>query len=367
MFDLFLHCAIVLLGGSWGIALQTFERRIIVMKKLTLTLIASVVALIGFAAPAFAAETVNFKMTADQPSLRDPSKKDTYTVGLSDKQIETNLKLTCTAGQTGYWKRTDESCSVSGTGSVVGNGKKIQRVQYSGGWIVKDTGFTDAGTMSVNYLAVGKVPSSNGTFGGNLNLKPENPSSTMEVFKQAILKKIGATAASGELINKAVDTIEFSAFAIPSSGMPSDKGCTWTGNMAFAYQTNSWIMDVSATCNGKVYPLKGNMPWSETEGVADQTEYNLTLTLPSANLSADDALFANPDGDTDLFAAADGISGQIIMKQSQMVTVKVDGEDTTVPVLIDATGTLTGTNVPIELVRSLGVFIGVLSRTFFGA
>ena len=34
---------------------------------------------------------------------------------------------------------------------------------------------------------------------------------------------------------------------------------------------------------------------------------------------------------------------------------------------IDATGTLTGQNVPLEVVRSFGTIIGVLSRTFFGA
>jgi hypothetical protein len=34
---------------------------------------------------------------------------------------------------------------------------------------------------------------------------------------------------------------------------------------------------------------------------------------------------------------------------------------------IDATGTLSGQNVPLEAVRSLGTIIGVLSRTFFGA
>jgi hypothetical protein len=137
--------------------------------------------------------------------------------------------------------------------------------------------------------------------------------------------------------------------------------------MAFAYQTNSWIIDVAATCNGKVYPLKGNMPWTESTEVDNQTEYNLILALPSANLTADEALFANPDGDSDLFSAADGITGQIIMKQSSIVTTKVDGVDTEVPMLIDATGTLEGQNVPIETVRSLGMLIGVLSRTFFGA
>lgn len=340
------------------------------MKKFIL--IASV-ALCVIGSSAFGAETpvvggtVNFKMMADQQSLRDASKKDTYTVDLADKQMETNLQLTCSAGVTGMISRSDESCAIKGTGHVLGGGKRFMRSQYAGGWIVKPDGFTNAGTMKVNYLAVGKVSASDAVFGGNLNLKPENPSTKTDFFKQKILKKIGATAASGTLIDQRVDTVEFSAFAIPSSGMPSDKGCAWSGNMAFSYQTESWIIDVSALCGGKVYPLKGNMPWVESQGVENQTEYNLTLTLPSPDMSADDALFANPDGDASLFESADGISGQIIMKQANLVMTKVDGEDTEVPVSIDASGSLTGTNIPIDTVRSLSMLIGVLSRTFFGA
>ncbi|MFM2374282.1 MAG: hypothetical protein RLZZ234_277 [Candidatus Parcubacteria bacterium] len=334
------------------------------MKKFALF---AMVALCTYAPQIAVADVVNFSMNADQQSLRDSAKKDSYTVGLSDKQVETQLKLICTAGTTSYFKRKDETCAISGTGAVVGGGKKHQRVQYAGGFIVKTDGHTDAGTMKVNYLAVGKVPASEGGFGGNLKLKPENPSSKTEVFKQSILKKIGGSSADGSLIDQRIDTIEFSAFAVPSSGMPSDRGCTWTGNMAFSYQTESWIIDVAATCSNKVYTLKGNMPWVESVGVENQTEYNLMLALPSANLTADEALFANPDGDADLFSAADGITGQIIMRQSSMVTTKVDGEDTEVPMLIDATGTLEGQNVPIETVRSLGMLIGVLSRTFFGA
>ena len=95
--------------------------------------------------------------------------------------------------------------------------------------------------------------------------------------------------------------------------------------------------------------------------------YDLTLTLPSADAASDDALFAAPSGDTDLFAAADGISGQIIMKEGGKVTVEVDGQPEELASEIDASGTLNGQNVPLEAVRSLATLIGVMSRTFFGA
>lgn len=138
--------------------------------------------------------------------------------------------------------------------------------------------------------------------------------------------------------------------------------------MAFAYQTNSWIMDLTAQCSGKDYVLKGNMPWTKTPGVANQTQYDLTLTLPSAAISSDAALFANAtSGDSQMFAQADGITGQIIMKESNVVHVAVDGKDTEVPANIDAAGSFTGQNVPLETVRSFATLAGIMSRTFFGA
>lgn len=108
------------------------------------------------------------------------------------------------------------------------------------------------------------------------------------------------------------------------------------------------------------------MPFTETPNAGNQHQYDLILTLPSDS-GTDDALFTEPTGDTDLFAAADGISGQIIMKESAFVDVEVDGVMDKVASDIDATGSLTGQNVPIEAVRSLATILGILSRTFFGA
>jgi hypothetical protein len=141
----------------------------------------------------------------------------------------------------------------------------------------------------------------------------------------------------------------------------------WNGNMAYSYQTESWFIDIAAKCNGKDYPLKGNMPFTLTPNVGNQHQYDLTMTLPTADAATDDALFTAPEGDADLFAAADGISGQIIMKESGYVDVEVDGQVDKLATEIDATGSLTGQNVPLEAVRSFGMIVGILSRTFFGA
>jgi hypothetical protein len=316
---------------------------------------------------AIAADTLNFTMKASMPSLRDAALKDSFTVGLSDPKIDTTLKIICQAAQGGIISGTNESCAVTGNGALINpaNGQKLQRTQYAGGWVVKSDGFTDGAQLSVNYLALGKVAASNARFAGSLMLKPENPSTTASLLRDSILKKIKTTESG--LIDERVDTVQFNNFTVPSAGLPSDKGCVWNGDMVYSYQTESWFMELKAKCSGKEYPLKGNMPFTETPNVGNQHQYDLTLTLPGAEEGSDDALFAQPTGDADLFAAADGISGQIIMKESAFVDVEVDGKMDKLASEIDATGTLNGQNVPLEAVRSLGTIIGILSRTFFGA
>ena len=314
-----------------------------------------------------AADTLNFTMKASMPSLRDATRKDTFTVGLADKQVDTTLKIICQGATAGIISGQNESCAVTGNGALINpaNQQKLQRTQYAGGWVVKSDGFTDGTTMSVNYLALGKVSASTGAFSGSMMLKPENPSTGASLLRDTILKKLKTTESG--LIDERVDTVQFSNFTVPSAGLPSDKGCVWNGNMVYSYQTQSWFIDVTTKCNGKDYPLKGNMPFTETPNVGNQHQYDLTLTLPSADTGSDDALFAKPTGDTDLFAVADGISGQIIMKESSYVDVETDGQTDKVASEIDASGTLNGQNVPLEAVRSLGTIIGIMSRTFFGA
>ena len=316
---------------------------------------------------AFAAEAVNFTMKASQPSLRDKAMKDSFTVGLNDPKVDTTLKIVCQGAQSGLISGTNESCAVTGNGALINpsNGQKLQRTQYAGGWVVKSDGFTDGAQLSVNYLALGKVAASGARFAGSLMLKPENPSTTASLLRDSILKRIKTTESG--LIDERVDTVQFNNFTVPSAGLPSDKGCVWNGDMVYSYQTESWFMDLKAKCSGKEYPLKGNMPFTETPNVGNQHQYDLVLTLPNAEEGSDDALFSQPTGDADLFAAADGISGQIIMKESAFVDVEVDGQVDKLASEIDATGTLTGQNVPFEAVRSFGTIIGILSRTFFGA
>ncbi|MDR3473078.1 MAG: hypothetical protein P4M09_15565 [Devosia sp.] len=325
----------------------------------------------SFAQQAATTAPVSFTTAATMPSLKDNTKEDTFTVGLADAQVVTSLKLTCQAGRSSLLVfHTDRACEVSGNGSIINpaNQQKLQRTQYVGGYTVKADGSTDGGAMSINYLALGKAPASMTQFSGTMNLKPENTSSGAAAIRDTVLKKLNADNTSGAVIDQRVDTVDLSRLYIPSAGFPSDKGCSWSGNMVFAYQTNSWFMDLTATCDGKDYKLKGNMPWTDTAGVQDQTEYNLTLTLPSDKITSDDALFASTDGaNADLFAAVDGIAGKIVMKQSNYVTTTVDGVDQTNPSQVDASGTLTGTNVPLDTVRSLGVLFGLLSENLFGA
>jgi hypothetical protein len=315
--------------------------------------------------------TVTFTAAANMPSLKDSSRNDTFTVGITDAQVAATLVLTCQAGRSNLLVfHTDRACEVSGNGSIINpaNQQKLPRTQYVGGYTVKADGSTDGGAMSINYLAVGKAPASSTQFSGSMNLKPENTSSGAAAIRDAVLKKINADNSSGAVIDQRVDTVDISRLYIPSAGFPSDKGCTWNGNMVFSYQTNSWFMNLTGNCNGKDYALKGNMPWTKSPNTEAQTQYDLTLTLPSDKVTSDDALFASTEGaNADLFATVDGITGQIIMKESSYVTTKVDGEDTTTPSQVDASGTLTGTNVPLDTVRSLAVLFGLLSENLFGA
>ncbi len=318
-------------------------------------------------AAAHAADTVNFTMKASMPSLRDAENKDSFTIGLADAKVETGLKIICQAATAGIVSGQAESCAVTGNGALVNpaNGAKLQRTQYSGGWIVKSDGFTDGANLAVNYLALGKVPASNGRFAGTMMLKPDVPSTGASLLRDTILKRVKKTESG--LIDERVDTVQFNNFTVPSAGLPSDKGCVWNGDMVYSYQTTSWFIDVRAKCSGKEFPLKGNMPFTETPNVGNQHQYDLVLTLPSVDAGTDDALFAAPEGDTDLFATADGISGQIVMKESGYVDVEVDGKVDKLPTEIDATGSFNGQNVPLEAVRSFGTIVGVMARTFFGA
>lgn len=312
---------------------------------------------------------VDFTASATMPSLKDPSRQDVFAVTVGDAQVKTQLELTCSAGYTQFLvMRSDKACAVAGSGSIVNpaNQQLLPRTQYSGGYTVNADGYTDGSGMAVNYLALGKVAPSAGAFDGSMNLKPEVTSSGASALKDSIMANLGQNS-GGSVIDDRVDTVDLTRLYIPSAGLPSDAGCTWSGNMVFAYQTESWFLDLKATCAETEYVLKGNMPWTDSPGVDAQTQYDLTLTLPSASATSDDALFVTGDANSDLFAAADGITAQIIMKESKHVTVDIDGVLTETPSQVDASGQFVGTNVPVEVVRSLATLFGLLSSNLFGA
>ena len=139
---------------------------------MTRSLLAAASCLLLASVSAQAADTLNFTMKASMPSLRDAAQKDSFTVGLADKAVDTTLKIICQGATAGLITGQNESCAVTGNGALVNpaNGQKLQRTQYAGGWVVKSDGFTDGTTMSVNYLALGKVAASNGKFSGSMML-----------------------------------------------------------------------------------------------------------------------------------------------------------------------------------------------------
>jgi hypothetical protein len=338
------------------------------MKRFLLTSIA----LLALATSAMAENsTVNLRVIADMPSLRDAKAKDIFNVTIDDAQVKTTLHLTCQSGAKGLILRKDEACAVTGTGAIINPTTKaeIPRVKYSGHFIVKPDGYTDGRTLAANYLSVGSVPASSDAFGGSMILKPEIPSAGAIKFGENIVaglkKKAGLDSGNSSIIDERTDTVEFSNFSTPSSGLPSDKGCAWRGSAVYAYQTSSWFLKLEGDCTGRKYSLTGNMPWVDTDDGG--ARYDLTLMLPSAAISSDAALFAENTSNAALFAAADGISGTLNMKLGSSVTVQVDGQPEEVPSSIEANGTLTGQNVPVEVVRSMALVLGILSRTFFGS
>lgn len=316
---------------------------------------------------------VTFSGEADMPTLRNPKQVDRFDISLSDGQVVTNFSLQCKAGTRSFGGlvRSDEECAVSGDGFIINPrnpSQQLPRTQYSGGYTVKADGTTDMSGVRVNYLPLGKVAASSETLSGVLNLKPENPSPTAGSLKESILKRLRDTAGEGaSLVDNRIDTVEIPDLFVPSAGFTSDKGCTWHGNMAFAYQTDSWFINVEGVCEGKTYTLKGNMPWVDSPNTPDRTQYNLVLTLPTAAATGDDALFAAPAGDGDLFAAADGINGTIYMDESRYVDTEVDGKVERLPMHSKISGSLNGQGVPLDTVRSFSQLIVLLSRTFFGA
>lgn len=345
------------------------------MRKLSLIAAAVAVAFSAGGAMAGGAD-VTFIMKGQQLSARNAKLNDTFSVTLDDAQVKTTLAIECSAGGSswGGFIRNDEACGISGNG-VIKNpnnpSQTIPRTQYRGGYTIqaKQDGYTPANTMSVNYLAAGNVPPSTATFGGSMVMMPENPAAgAMELFgKLKSQLEQQATGTGGIQIVEDMDVITFNGFATPSAGFPSDAGCVWNGDMIYAYANDSWAIDLSATCGGQTYQLKGNMPWIDVDDTT--ATYTLNLAKPSAGGSAtDNALFAAPaSGGMDLFAAVDGVKATFTIKMTDVVEVKVGDTTEEVPVNVDATADFVGTGVPLELVRSLAQVFAINSRALFGA
>lgn len=339
-------------------------------------LAATLLALAGspLVATAEAPATVTFGGEANMPSLKDTKQHDKFSLLVSDAQVATNFTIQCKAGTSalGGLVKANEECSVTGNGTITNPNnpeQKFPRTQYTGGYTVQPDGATDMSKIQVSYLPVGKVQASTSNLKGVIKLKPDNPSPTANMLKELVLKKMQATATgdSGSMLDTRVDTVELPELFIPSAGFASDQGCTWRGHMAFSYQSESWFMDLTATCAGKTYAMKGNMPWVDDPKIKDRTLYNLVLTLPTSEAASDDAMFATPTGDSDMFATVNGISGTITMDESMHVDTMVDGKMEHLPMHTKFGGSITGHGVPLDTVRSFANLISILSRTFFGA
>ena len=316
--------------------------------------------------------TVDFTLTGKQDSLRDPNKSDVFDITLQDAQVRSKLTVTCQAGTSRFagFVRRDEACAVGGSGLLfnpTNPSQTIPRTQYNGGFTIqsKQDGFTDFGTVNVSYLAVGTVPASQASFDGSVQMLPENPAPSANSLKERFLSQLQTEQ---NLVNivAAVDTIRLDGLRTPSAGFPSDPGCAWTGDLIYAYANDSWLIDISAVCGPNTVKLQGNMPWLEVEGQTHQAEYLINLAVPASGAASDDALFTGSD--SALFAQSDGVQGTLKITQSGLVNVEIEeGVHDDVATQVSATGTLTGTGVSLETVRSFSTILALLSRAFFGA
>lgn len=315
--------------------------------------------------------TVHFTDLADMPGLTDPSQKNHFTVGISDPQVDVQLLLNCSPGGSQLlFLHKDKVCAfqTGSSGSVINPNnpkQEVPRTQYVGGYDVQANGVANGAEMALNYLVLGNAPASTAQFGGSMHLKASLNGTGLSALEQTITNKLGLNG-NDQTIDKRLDSVSLDGFFIPGAGWPNDHGCTWDGQLVFAYQTSSWFIDVQAQCNGQKYDFKGNMPWTAVKGVDNQMQYDLNITLPNDKATGDDSLFQSGDS-TDLFASVPGIKGTIIQKNSNNVTVTVDGQATDTPSRVDASGDLVGTNVPLPVVRSTAILFGLLSDNLFGA
>ncbi len=311
-----------------------------------------------------ATETVKFTLSAYQPSLFDSDQRDTFSGIVDDRTATTTLSIECSAGASAWLglSRVDEACSTSGSGVIKNPNNPAQtlpRISYSGGFTIEadSDGFTDASTILANYLRAGSAGAENAMFGGNLVMKPEAPSASARALGDSLLENLRETATGTETVefSNEIDSIRFDSFVVPHVGGRDAQSCSWTGDAIFAYANFAWQMAFDVTCGDATYRLEGNMPLVDVAGQKWQQEYQMNLVLPGGAGGGDPFAAADP------FAVVDGVTGVLRLTNSGRATE--DGVYERVAV----EGELTGTGVPLELVRGYGQILVVLGRTWFGA
>lgn len=319
--------------------------------------------LLAMTGSAMAQDSVSIAMDIHQPSLLDESERDTFETTLDAPLSTTTFAVECSAGTTGTlgFGRNDEACAVSGSGVIKNPNNLAQtlpRIAYSGGFTIEadNDGYTDARTILANYLRAGAAGAENQTFDGHVVIMPENPSASARELGDRLLGSLREAAADNQAVefDSAIDSVRFEDFEVPHDGQMGGQSCAWTGDMIFAYANAAWQMQLDVTCGDETYRLEGNMPLVAAPAGSDhQEEYQVNLIVPGAG-------GGDPFAAADPFATVDGIVGTLRLTNSGR---NVDGVYETVSV----EGDLSGTGVPAEVTRGLGVIMAVFARTFYGA
>ncbi len=310
-------------------------------------------------------EKVALTLAVLQPSLFDDDEQDTFRGTIDDRSGTTVFDVTCSAGASAWLglSRIDEACSVSGSGVIKNPNNPTQtlpRLNYLGGFTIQadEDGYTDASTILANYLRAGSAGAENKTFGGNLIMRPENPSASAIALGNRLVENLKETAAGTETVDYSteIDSIRFDGFTIPHAGQAGGVSCSWTGDAIFAYANFAWQMEFDVKCGDETFRLEGNMPLLDAPAGSDhQQEYALNLVLPGGAGGGDPFAAADP------FAVVDGLTGTLKITNS--------GRESEGGVYqnVAVSGDLIGTGVPLEVVRGYGEIMTIFARTFFGA
>lgn len=307
-------------------------------------------------------ETVKFTLSVNQPTLFDESKRDTFRGSVDDASGTTTLSVECSAGASGTlgFGRVDETCAVSGNGLIKNPkdpSKTLPRINYSGGFVIeaKEDGYTNAATLTANYLRVGSAAAENSSFKGNLVMMPENPSASAKALRDRLIKSLTEKTTGTEAVqfDTKIDSIRFENFTVPHVGLGKEPACSWTGDLIYAYANDAWQGSFSVKCGEVTYQLEGNMPLVDVTGADHQQEYRLNLVVPGEG-------GGDPFAEADPFATVSGVVGTLRLTNSGK-----DVDD--VYEKVEVSGELTGTGVPLEITRGFGQIMIIFGRTFYGA